>query len=337
MISSDIYDFENMKQVGLILGTMTFGESVFAPDVAQFIHAFLDAGYRELDTAYVYNDGVCERLLGDVLPKLDRPYRIATKVNPRISGRLDGEAAYKQVNESLERMRLDRVDTVYLHFPDPATPVISVLQAMADLHRQGKFCELGLSNFPAWMVADVRHICDRNGWVTPTVYEGIYNPLTRKAETELNACLDHFGMRFNAYNPLAGGLLTGRYGAFEEAPTDGRFTHRPNYQKRYWKKSCFDALDVIKAAAERNGITVIEAVYRWLAYHSMLNGERGDAVLIGASKLSHLKQNMDAIKAGPLPQDLVDAFDTAWMTAKGDSPEYFTLYRGKGSVGGETK
>ena len=318
-----------MEKVKLILGTMTFGESVFNPQAGKFINAFLDAGYEELDTAYVYNDGTCERLLGEVLPGLGRPYRIATKVNPRISGRLDGEAAYKQVNESLERMNLPSVDTVYLHFPDPKTPVESVLEAMADLHSQGKFKELGLSNFPAWMVTDVWHICDSRGWVKPTVFQGIYNPLTRKAETELNACLNHFGMRFYAYNPLAGGLLTGRYGAFEDDPTDGRFTHRPNYQKRYWKKSFFEAVDLIRKAGEKYGINTIEATYRWLAFHSMLDGSRGDAILIGASKLGHLQQNMDTLKAGPLPEEMVQAFEQAWAVTKADSPEYFTLYTGQ--------
>ena len=326
-----------MKNVKLVLGTMTFGESVFSSDVEAFVNMFLDAGYEELDTAYVYNDGNCERLLGKVLPNIKIQYKIATKVNPRISGKLDGEAAYKQVNESLERMNLSSVDTVYLHFPDPATPVFSVLEACAELYKQGKFKELGLSNFPAWMVADVWHICHNYGWVKPTVFEGIYNPLTRKAETELNACLDYFGMRFYAYNPMAGGLLTGRYGKFEEDPADGRFTHRPNYKGRYWKKSYFYAVEIIKEAAAKYGITSIEATYRWLAYHSMLKGDRGDAILIGASKLSHLKQNMETVKAGPLPEDVVKAFETAWTVTKGDSPEYFTLYKGKGSVGGEKK
>lgn len=325
------------KPVNLILGTMTFGESVFMPDVGEFINAFLDAGYDELDTAYVYNDGNCERFLGEVLPELNRPFKIATKVNPRISGRLDAAAAYKQVNESLERMRLESVDTVFLHFPDPATPVEGVLGAMADLHDQGKYKELGLSNFPAWMVTDVWHICDKHGWVKPTVFEGVYNPLTRRAEAELNDCLNNFGMRFYAYNPMCGGLLTGRYGKFEDTPTDGRFTHRPNYQGRYWKKSFFDGVEVIKAAAEKHGISSIEATYRWLAYHSMLNAERGDAILIGASKLNHLISNMETVKAGPLPEDMVAAFDEAWKITKGDSPEYFTLYKGKGSVGGEKK
>ena len=327
----------NKKPVNLILGTMTFGESVFSPDVERFITSFLDAGYDELDTAYVYNEGNCEKLLGEVLPQIKQPFKIATKVNPRVSGRLDADAAYKQVNESLKRMKVPFVDTVFLHFPDPATPVESVLSAVADLHDQGKYKELGLSNFPAWMVADVWHISDKHGWVKPTVFEGIYNPLTRRAEVELNACLDNFGMRFYAYNPMCGGLLTGRYGGFEDAPTDGRFTHRPNYQGRYWKKSFFDAVGIIKKAAEEYGITSIEATYRWLAYHSMLNSSRGDAILIGASKLNHLQQNMQAVKAGPLPEEVVAAFEQAWDISRADSPNYFTLYKGKGSVGGEKK
>ena len=69
----------------------------------------------------------------------------------------------------------------------------------------------------------------------------------------------------------------------------------------------------------------------------MLNAERGDAILIGASKLNHLISNMETVKAGPLPEDIVTAFDEAWKITKGDSPEYFTLYKGKGSVGGEKK
>lgn len=326
-----------MNKINLILGTMTFGESVFAPDVTTFIRTFLDAGYTELDTAFVYNNGTCEELLGDALRQLDRPFQIATKVNPRITGRLDGAAVTMQLNTSLQRLKRSCVDTLYLHFPDPATPLEDTLSACAALYAEGKFRELGLSNFPAWMVADVWHICDRNGWVKPTVYEGIYNPLTRKAELELNACLDRFGMRFYAYNPMCGGLLTGRYGAFEDAPTDGRFTHRPNYQKRYWKKSFFDAMERIRAAAEAHGVSMIEATYRWLAYHSMLNADRGDAILIGASKLGHLQQNMETVKAGPLPEALVSVFESAWQATKGDSPEYFTLYQGKGSVGGESK
>ena len=87
-----------MTNVNIILGTMTFGESVFPPNIEKFITAYLDAGYNEIDTAYVYNEGDCERMLGEVFSNLDRPFKIATKVNPRITGKLDAEAAYKQVS-----------------------------------------------------------------------------------------------------------------------------------------------------------------------------------------------------------------------------------------------
>ncbi len=315
--------------MNLVLGTMTFGESVFGSDISQFVNTFLDAGYEELDTAYVYNEGNCERLLGSALREINKPYRVSTKVNPRISGRLDADAAYTQLNGTLERLGIECIDTFYLHFPDPFTPVGSVLAACTELYRQGKIKKLGLSNFPAWMTADVWHLCDKNGWVKPTIYEGIYNPLTRKAEVELNDCLNHFGMSFYAYNPLAGGLLTGRYIKFEDEPVDGRFTHRPNYKGRYWKKRYFDAVDVIRKASDKQGITTIEATYRWLGYHSMLDENRGDAIIIGASKLDHLKQNMKAIKAGPLPENILESFEQAWEIAKADSPEYFTLFKGK--------
>lgn len=313
-----------------VLGTMTFGESVFDDDALAIVQAYLAAGGDELDTAYVYNDGACERMLGGILRQTGRENVILdTKVNPRITGKLDADAAFMQLNGSLERMGTDHVDIFYLHFPDPGTPLEDVLSACGKMHAEGKFRELGLSNFPAWLAADAWHICREHGWVLPTVYEGIYNPLTRGAETELNIALDHFGLRFYAYNPLAGGLLSGRYSRFEDAPSDGRFTHRPNYQKRYWKKSFFEAVDLLKAACEEEGIALAEAVYRWMLHHSMLSGERGDAVILGASRLSHLQQNLQAFAEGPLPEEIVTAFTQAWTLCRADSPAYFTFYKRK--------
>ena len=318
------------KRVKTVLGTMTFGESVFDADAQAMVKAYLGKGGRELDTAYVYNEGECERILGRLLPQIGRENVILdTKVNPRITGKLDAEAAYLQLNESLERLGTDHADVFYLHFPDPNTPVESVLSACGELYREGKFRELGLSNFPAWMVADVWHLCKESGWPLPTVYEGIYNPLTRLAETELNRALDRFGLRFYAYNPLAGGLLSGRYGKYEDAPEDDRFTHRPNYQNRYWKKSFFEAVDLLKEACAKEEVSLVEAVIRWLLHHSMLNGDRGDAVILGASKLPHLQQNLEAAEKGPLPRSLTDTFEAAWQHCRADAPAYFTFYKKK--------
>lgn len=315
------------NSINMVLGTMTFGESVFGADALAMIETFINAGYSELDTAYVYNEGQSEIIIGEVLKEIgSKGIQVSTKVNPRISGKLDGDAAFKQLNVSLERLGLDFVNIFYLHFPDQNTPLDSILEACAELHSEGKFVELGLSNFPAWLVADVFHRCKAKNWVLPTVYEGVYNPLSRKAEIELNHALDYFGLRFYAYNPMAGGLLTGKYIHYEDNPTEGRFTNRPNYQKRYWKKSFFDAVELLKEICFKYKISLVEATYRWLAYHSMLNVSRGDAILIGASKINHLQQNMASVKSGPLPNEILDVFNRAWEMCKADSPHYFRFY-----------
>ncbi|MBP5468664.1 MAG: aldo/keto reductase [Candidatus Riflebacteria bacterium] len=319
-----------MKKINLILGTMTIGEQVFGEDAKKMVSYALENGIVELDTAYVYNEGQCEKILGDVLSDISRnSYRIATKVNPRISGKLDAEAAYNQLNESLKRMQVSSVDTFYLHFPDPNTPVDSVLEACANLNKEGKFSELGLSNFPAWLVTQVYYKRKENGYILPTVYEGLYNPLSRRAENELDRCLTELKFRFNAYNPLAGGILTNKYNSFEEAPVEGRFTYRPNYQARYWKKSYFEAAGLIKEACKKYDITIIEATYRWLAYHSMLKADRADGLIIGASRLSQLEQNIEGFNKGELPSDLLEVFEKAWQISKSDAPEYFKFYGSK--------
>ena len=314
----------------LILGTMTFGEQLFENDVVDIMKFYLEFGYNEIDTAYVYNNGKCEELIGLCVDQLKPTnIKIATKVNPRITGKLDGDAVRVQFPESLRRMGVDKVDTLYLHFPDRNTPVESALEACNEFYIEGKFKELGLSNFPAWLVAYVYHISKERGWVLPTVYEGVYNPLARNAERELNECLNAYHMRFNAYNPLAGGMLTNKYKNFEDTPSYGRFTNRPNYQNRYWKSSYFDGIRIVKEVCEKEGISIVEATYRWMAFHSMLNETRGDGLIMGFSKFSQLQQNIEAIKQGVLPESIVSAFSKAWELCRLDAPEYFTYYKGK--------
>lgn len=133
-------------------------------------------------------------------------------------------------------------------------------------------------------------------------------------------------MCFCAYNPLAGGMLTGRYKSVDETPTEGRFVLRKTYPSRYWKQSFFEALDILCEACGE--MTMVEATYRWLAFHSVLNADLGDSILIGASKYAQLEQNIVTIEKGPLPEDVVAAFERAWQHCKADAPEYFTLYRG---------
>ncbi len=308
----------------LILGTMNFGPQVNTEDSLTMVQFFCEAGYHELDSAYVYNDGETERILGSVLKDLPiKDIFLATKVNPRVTGKLDGHAVKIQIEESLRRLDQDSVDILYFHFPDPTTPVDSALEACANLHGQGIFKELGLSNFPAWLVVDIWHRCKECGWPIPTVYQGMYNGLSRKVEGELFPALRKLGMRFYAYNPLAGGLLSGKYSNFGDDPEPGRFTIRPNYRDRYWKETFFEAINLLTEKCREADIGLPEAAYRWLAYHSNLNQSEGDGIIIGASKMSHLEQNVAAAERGPLPETIVGAFTAAWEEARPESPDYF--------------
>lgn len=315
------------KKINLVLGTMTFGEQIFGEDVNVMIESFLSKGYSDIDTAYVYNNGECERLLGAALVDIERKnYRIDTKVNPRITGKLDKSAVLDQANESLKRLHIKSIDTLYLHFPDPNTPIEYALEGCAQLYEERKFKKLGLSNFPAWLVGEVHNICDKHGWMLPKVYEGLYNPLSRNAERELNRALDYYDMCFYAYNPLAGGILTDKYSGKNKTLKDGRFINRPNYQQRYWKDSYFEAADRIKRVCGKYNMDIVEATYRWLAYHSMLNGDRGDAIIIGASRLSQLETNMTTLENGELPEEVLSVIEEAWKICKADAPEYFKYY-----------
>ena len=316
-----------MDKMNLVLGTMNFGPQVDAATSLEMTQAFLNAGYRELDTAYVYNDGETERILGGILSQLeDGSFSLATKVHPRITGKLDGEAVAMQLGESLERMNRDSVDILYFHFPDRITPVEDALEMCAKLHAEGKFKELGLSNFPAWMAVDICHLCKERGWPQPTVYQGLYNGLSRNVERELFGALRKTGMRFYAFNPLAGGMLTGKHKQFQNDPSPGRFARLASYRNRYWKESFFEAVDRLAQSCGDAGIKPVEAAFRWLVHHSLLDASKGDGIIIGASSMAQFQQNVEIVQQEALPEPVLEAFDAAWEEARPDSPEYFKFF-----------
>lgn len=308
----------------IVLGTMNFGPQLDLEASRNMVYRFLRSGNTELDTAYVYNGGTTEEYLGSILPELEpKSYYLATKVHPRITGKLDRETILFEFNESLSRMNRDNVDLLYFHFPDGKTPIDEALDTIAELYEQGKVKELGLSNYPAWQVVDIWHKCEVHGCPRPTVYQGMYNALCRNVEPELFPAIRFLGMRFYAFNPLAGGLLTGKHMQDEKLEGDGRFARLKSYRDRYWKQSYFDAIGEIKKACEAENIPMAEAAYRWLVNHSMMKSELGDGILLGASRIEQMEQNMVAATKGELPQNILDAMDSAWGIAKSDSPAYF--------------
>lgn len=202
------------------------------------------------------------------------------------------------------------------------------LREVNNLYSKGYFVQLGISNYPAWEVAQICEICIRNGWKKPDVYQGAYNALQRNVEVELLPCLRKYGIAFYAYNPLAGGFLTDRYEREESSKSqNGRFDPKSNqgtaYRARYWNDPMFDALDSIRPLAKKLGMTTAEAALRWLNHHSTMKKEFGDTIVVGASSAKQLEGNLLSLEQGPLPDELVAAFEEGWKLTKGISKPYF--------------
>jgi aflatoxin B1 aldehyde reductase len=307
----------------IILGTMNFGGQVDERTADHMLAMFLDRGYREIDTAYKYNNGASEEMLGRLLtPERRGKVYLATKASPLSGGGLGSDSIVKQVNTSLRRLKTDYIDLLYLHAPDPKTPIEATLEACEKLFKEGKFRELGLSNYASWQVADIWHLCRQNGWITPSVYQGRYNAVTRDVESELFPAVRNFGIRFYAYNPLAGGLLTGRYDQISNVPREGRFALKSAYLERFWKKSYFDAIEVIQDASEQTGLSMIQIALCWILQYSFLKGPGGDGVIIAASNLKQWEYNLNSM-SGELSTKVMEAIDRAWEKARQDCPPYF--------------
>jgi aflatoxin B1 aldehyde reductase len=236
----------------------------------------------------------------------------------------------KAINTSLKELKCDKVDMWYLHAPDRSTPFVETLEEINKMYKEGLFNRWGISNYLSWEVASMCEICEAHGWVKPTVYQGVYNALFRSIEHELLPCLRKYGMSFYAFNPLAGGLLTDRYHREDTndkhesgARYDSNRLQGKLYRVRYWNDAFFDALDLVREAAKKHNLTETECALRWMMHHSALKRENGDAVIIGASSTKHIEQNLLDFEKGPLPQDVVDAFEKGWALTRGITWKYF--------------
>ncbi|KAJ7087330.1 Aldo/keto reductase [Mycena belliarum] len=322
--------------LNVVMGAMTFGEEGKdgarvhdLKDVEAILDVFLKHGHRELDTARVYCDGTSEEYLG----KIDwqkKGILMETKLYPSVAAARthSPEDLRKFLMLSLKALNTDKLEMWYLHGPDRSVPYEATLTAVNDLHKEGYFKRFGISNYMAWEVAEMVGICKQHGYIQPTAYQGIYNAIHRGVEPELFPCLRKFGISFYEFNPLAGGFFTGRYNSVDEKPESGsRFdperVQGKNYRKRYWNEPYFNALKAIRAVVEQHNLTMAEVALRWISHHSLMRREHGDAVLIGASSLNHIEQNLIDLEKGPLPEAVLKALDEAWLSVKPYASNYY--------------
>ncbi|MDV8023594.1 aldo/keto reductase [Rhodococcus sp. IEGM 1330] len=308
----------------LVLGTMTFGDTVDESGAAKMLDAALDAGVTHIDTANGYAGGESERILAILLATRRDRVTLATKAgmpNPDSGddSPLSPRGLRLSVEASLSRLGTDHVDLFYLHQPDRATSLTETLTTVAELVAEGKIGALGVSNFAAWQIGEVNRVADEVGAPRPVVAQQLYNLLARRIEEEYVEFAAATGLTTMVYNPLGGGLLTGKHVAGVE-PTDGRFGDSrlaAMYRERYWNTAIFDAIAQLSAVADGAGMPLTELALRWL-----ISKPATGPVLLGGSKVEHLESNIAALGRGPLEDDIVVACDEVGAALRGPMPNY---------------
>ncbi|WEX06665.1 aldo/keto reductase [Rhodococcus sp. RCBS9] len=308
----------------LVLGTMTFGDTVDISGAGSMLDAALGAGISHIDTANGYASGESERMLAKLLHGRRDSVTLATKAgmphpDAGDNSPLSTEGLRASVEGSLRRLDTDYVDLFYLHQPDRTVTLTETLTTVAELVAEGKIRTLGVSNFAAWQISEINYTADTVGAPRPIVAQQLYNLLARRIEEEYAEFADVTGLTTMVYNPLGGGLLTGRH-TFDESPADGRFGDSrlaSMYKERYWNTQIFDAIAQLTAIAEQSGISLTELALRWLVSKPVAG-----SLLLGGSKVTHLESNIAAIGRGPLDASTVEECDLVGAALRGPMPNY---------------
>jgi aryl-alcohol dehydrogenase-like predicted oxidoreductase len=302
-------------------GTMTFGSQADESAALRMVDSALDYGVNFLDTANVYNKGVSETIVGKALKGRRDKFVLASKVHgkmgdaPDESG-LSRAAIHKGIEDSLRRLGTDYVDIYYLHQPDYDVRIEESLAAMDELVRAGKVRYAACSNYAAWQMTQILAIAEKRGYKPATITQPMYNLLARGLEPEYAPMCKEFGVSMVVYNPLAGGLLTGKQ--TREAPLAGtRFDKNQMYLNRYWYDTYFDAVQELTVIARNAGRSLVSLALNWLLHHTAT-----DCVILGASRIEQLEENLKAFDDGALPAETVAACDSVWARLRGVTPQY---------------
>ena len=289
----------------LCLGTMTFGGQdgmwthigrLQQSDAEQLIGRALDAGINFIDTADMYSDGAAETMTGQALRNLRVP-----RENVVVATKVFGETGTKGVNSrgmsryhvidavkaSLQRLQLDHVDLYQVHAFDPATPIEETLRALDTLVQQGHVRYIGVSNWAAWQIMKAVGISERLGLARFESLQAYYTIAGRDLEREIVPFLRSENLGLLVWSPLAGGLLSGKYGRDAKGEAGSRrttFDFPPvNLDRAY---AC---IDVMRSIAEPRGVSVAQIAIAWLLHQPVVT-----SVIIGAKRVEQLDDNLAA-------------------------------------------
>ncbi|HVM92239.1 MAG TPA: aldo/keto reductase [Terriglobales bacterium] len=289
------------------LGTMTFGEDWgwgSSKDEARRIYdAYRDAGGNFIDTANLYTNGTSETFLGEFMRDHRQAIVLATKYTNAAPGG-DANAAgnhrksmVQAVEASLRRLKTDYIDLYWMHVWDQLTPVEEVMRAFDDLVSQGKVLYTGVSDAPAWWIAQANTLADFRGWSAFIGLQIEYSLLERTVERELIPMAKAFNLGVVAWSPLAGGLLSGKYHSGSEK--DARYTS--DMGKEF--KRTGDRADAIVAAVQKVsqqvGRPAAQVALAWLRYRDV-----PVIPIIGARRIAQLRDNLASLELDLTPEQL---------------------------------
>ena len=304
----------------IALGTMTFGGNEDAgfwkvigalpqADVDAIVDRALKAGVNFIDTADVYSFGGSERLLGQALKNLGvarKDVVLATKVFGETGPGANDRGASRghimdSVQASLERLQTDHIDLYQIHGTDDVTPIDETLRALDDLQRQGLVRYFGVSNWTAWRIAKALGISEAKGLGRVETLQAYYSIAGRDLERELVPMMNEEKIGLMVWSPLAGGLLSGKYGPGASTPNDSRrvtFDFPPVDKDRAWK-----CVEVMRQIGDAHGVSVARVALAWLLHkpHVM-------SVIIGAKTTEQLDDNLAAVDL-QLSEEDIDRLD----------------------------
>ncbi len=313
-----------LKVSEICLGTMTFGNQADQETAFAIMDTADRSGVTFFDTADVYplgadpeQRGSTEEIVGRWLHERGARERIvlATKCAGAMgSGPNDVGLSRKHVisacEESLRRLQTDYIDLYQLHSPDPSTPIEETLRALDDLVHAGKVRYIGCSNFPAWQLADAFWTSKLANISQFVSVQPRYNIAFRMIEDELLPLCRAHGIGVISYNPLAGGVLTGRYRRTKTVEAGTRFSLKNSgalYQRRYWNDALFEEVERLGSFLERRGKELTHIALAWVLMQPGIT-----SAILGASKPGQLEESLRGVDV-KLDEEERRACDEVWF------------------------
>jgi len=311
-----------LKVTEICLGTMTFGNQCDEPASRAIMDKAFEHGVTFFDTADVYPlggtlemKGRTEEFVGRWLKGHRDQIVLATKFNGEMGAGPNERGGSRKhilgaVEASLRRLQTDYIDLYQMHSVDADTPLDETLRALDDLVHSGKVRYLGCSNYPAWLLAKALWISDQLHLARFDSVQPRYNLLFRHIEAELLPLALDQGIGVISYNPLAGGVLTGRYQAGQPVQAGTRFAldnAGQLYRARYWHEAQMQAVDQLKQLCDARGVSITQVAVAWVLAQPGIT-----SAIVGASKAEQLDQSLPAVDL-TLDEPLRAACDDVWF------------------------